>query len=198
MFARTHTMKFINTLTAVTLLMLATAVNAQRLDMNLGQDSVRLTHVSLVGGSTFGRTEMSAGILYNEANNTVLDLGLQVIDVAGSKTPGLEVGVGPKLYWVSADTNNAYGLAVALGGKLRYKLRSLPRTLVQGSAHYAPGITSTVDVDSLLETNLRMGYELLPTANTYIGYRRIMVEFGRAKQTQTVDSGVYVGLEMTF
>ncbi len=194
MFARTLTA----TLTAITLLTLATAANAQKLDMNLGQDSVRLTHTSLIGGSTFGRTEMSVGILYNEDDNTLLDLGLQVIDVAGSKTPGLEIGVGPKLYWINADTDNANGLAVALGGKLRYKLRGLQRTQVRGALHYAPGITSTVDIDSLLELDVRAAYELLPTANVYLGYRRIRVDFNRAKQTQTLDSGVFIGLEMTF
>ncbi|NOX76958.1 MAG: hypothetical protein GXP17_10180 [Gammaproteobacteria bacterium] len=189
---------FARTLTAITLFTLAATASAQKLDMNFGQSSVRLVYTSLIGGSTFGRTEMSSGILYNEDNNTVLDIGLQVIDVAGSKTPGLEIGVGPKLYWVSVDTNSASGVAVALGGKLSYKVRSLPRMRVQGSLHYAPSITSTLDVDSLMEVSTRVGYELLPTANVYLGYRRIRVDFNLAKQTQTLDRGVFIGLEMTF
>lgn len=174
------------------------SASAQSLDINLNQDSARFIYSSLVGGSNYGRTELSAGFLYNESDNVLFDLGLQVIDVAGSKTPGLEIGVGPRAYYVTSDEYDAAGVAVALGGNLRYKLAQAPRMAFHGTAYYAPSITSTLDVESLFESGLRISYEMLPTANVYLGYRRIRVDLGKPVNSITIDKGAIFGMKFVF
>ena len=108
------------TLLASSLLLLitSTTASAQKVDVTLSQESARLTYITLVGGSNFGRTEMNYGVLFNEDDNGVFDVGLQVIDVAGSKTPGLELGVGPRFYYLRNDKYDVNAAAVALGGYL--------------------------------------------------------------------------------
>ena len=187
----------ISLLVLASLLLSATA-SAQRLDITLKQDSARFSYVTLIGGSTFGRTEMNTGLLYNEDENMAVDIGLQVIDVAGSKTPGLELGVGPRFYYLHHDKKDANAAVVALGGQLRYKLPSVQRLALMGSAFYAPSITSTLDAHSMYEIGFGVAYELLPTANTYLLYRRIRADFTQGVGTENIDSGVSLGMNFIF
>lgn len=185
-------------LTALVFIFISTAALAQRLDVNLSQTSARFSYVSLVGGSNYGRTEMNFGLLYNEDDNGAFDIGLQVIDVAGSKTPGLELGVGPRFYYLTHDKTSSDGAAIALGGHLRYKIPSVPRLAIRGTAFYAPSITSTMDADSMSEVGLGVSYELLPTADVYLKYRKIRAKFNKGVGSETIDSGGVVGVSFSF
>lgn len=178
--------------------LISTTASAQRIDINLKQDSARFSYITLIGGSTFGRTELNAGILYNEDSNKVANVGLQVIDMAGSKTPGLELGVGPRFYYMDHDKSNSNAAAIALGGQLRYKLPSLQRLAFIGKLFYAPSITTTLDADSLYETGLGVSYEILPTANIYVNYRRIHASFNKGVGGQTLDNGTVIGVDFSF
>jgi hypothetical protein len=174
------------------------SASAARLDVNLNQDSARFTYYSLIGGSTYGRTEMSTGVLYNQDKNYLLELGLQVVDVAGSESPGLEIGVGPKLFYMTDDEADVTGLSIAIGGIVRYNLPQLQRLALQGSLYYAPSITSTLDTDAFLEYGVRVAYEILPTANVYLGYRRIRVDYTKGNGSHTLDDGSMLGLDFSF
>lgn len=184
--------------TCLILFLASSTASAQKIDINLSQKSARMTYISLVGGSNFGRTEMNVGLLYNEDDNAVLDVGLQVIDVAGSKTPGLELGVGPRLYYLTNDKYNVDGAAIALGGHMRYKLPSIQRLALRGTLYYAPSITSTMDADNMYEIGLGVAYELLPTADVYLTHRRIRAKFNKGVGTETIDSSVSVGIKVAF
>lgn len=182
----------------ITGLLLSTSANAQRIDITLKQDSARFSYISLIGGSTFGRTEMTTGLLYNEDDNLAADVSLQVIDVAGSKTPGLELGVGPRFYYLKHDASDSDAAAIAIGGQLRYKLSSVPRLSLLGVGFYAPSITSTLDADSMYEIGLGLSYELLPTSSVYITYRRIEADFTDGVGSEDIDDGVSLGVNFTF
>lgn len=189
---------FVRILLTGMLLLASAGVNAAKVDVNLAQDSARFTYYSLIGGSNFGRTEMSAGLMYNDDKNSLWELGLQVIDVAGSKTPGLEIGVGPKLYYMTSDKPEASGAVIALGGTLRYKPVQLQRVFFQGTLYYAPSITSTIDADTYMEIGVHAGYELLPTADIYLGYRSIRVDFTKGIGEETLDETAMVGMTFSF
>lgn len=189
---------FTRILITVLLLTASLGANAARLDVNLNQDSARFTYYSLIGGSNYGRTEMSTGLLYNEDKNYLLELGLQVVDVAGSESPGLEIGVGPKIYYMHADDADVSGLSIAIGGMLRYSLPQIQRLSLQGMVYYAPSITSTLDTSNFVEYGGRVAYEILPTANVYVGFRRIRVGFTKDRGTHTLDDGAMIGMDFSF
>lgn len=189
---------YTRTLTTVLLLIASFGASAAKLDINLNQESARFNYYALIGGSTYGRTEMNAGLLYNQDKNMLLEVGLQVIDVAGSKAPGLEIGVGPRLYYFITDIPDASGVAIALGGDLRYNLPQVQRLALQGTVYYAPSITSTLDADSFFEFGTRVAYEILPTANVYLGYRRIRVGYTKGKGSHTLDDSAMFGINFSF
>ena len=170
---------------------------AATLDLNLSDESAQVKYGMHVGGTTLGRSELTFGFLYNDNDNknkTMGEVGLLVIDAAGSKSPGLEIGVGPKLYY--ADGINGNALAIGLGGKLRYKLPTLTRMLLSAEGYYAPGIVSFADADNMYEIDLRIGYEIIPTADLYAGYRLIKADFDKGKEA--IDETAMFGMKFRF
>jgi hypothetical protein len=172
----------------------STCSSAASLDLNLSNKSAQIRYASVVGGTTMGRTESSIGFLYNDEENYVLDLGLLVVDVAGSKSPGLEIGVGPRLYFADGDKGEA--VAIGLGGRFRYKIPALQRLNFSLEGYYAPDIVSFADADNMYEVDFRTGYEILPTADVYVGYRRIRAKFDRGDET--LDESIMFGIKLSF
>ncbi len=171
---------------------------AQGLDINLGDKSASFRYNAFVGGSTFGRTELNFGALYNEDKNSYADIGLLVVDTAGSKAPGLEVGIGPKVMFVWENERNVKGAAIALGGRLNFKPQKMKRLRLGLEGYLAPSITSFLDVDNAYTLEGRVGYEILPTATAYVGYRRIQSSFNKGKGTHAIDQGVFLGIQLFF
>lgn len=172
---------------------------AQTFDMNLSDKSAQFKYSTRIGNPNpgEGRSEVEAGFLYNDDDNYMAEVGMLIIDVAGTKTPGLEMGVGPKLFMASHKGTGGDAVAVGLGGQLRYKLPSLSRVNFTVAGYYAPSIVSFSDADSMWEFNAQVGYEILPTANVYFGYRHIQVDFDPVGK-HSIDETWMVGLKFSF
>jgi len=171
---------------------------AQGMDINLGNKSASFRYNAFVGGSTFGRTELNFGFLYNSDKNRYGDVGLLVVDQAGSKAPGLEVGIGPKVMFLWDNDRDAKGAVIALGGRLNYKPQKLNRLRAGLEGYYAPNITSFIDSKSAYYLEARLGYEVLPTATAYIGYRRIYGSFNKDYGSGTLDNTGMLGIQFRF
>ena len=176
---------------------LSNATFARSFDINLSSDAAQFKYGSLVGGTNYGRTEMNVGFLYNEDDNYLGEIGLLVIDEAGSKTPGLELGVGPKFWFGGSDEADVDISGIGLGGQLRYKNINVPRIVYGASIYYAPGIVAFMDAEGLLEYDIRVEYELLPTANVYIGFRSIEADIKNRKDVE-IDESAIIGLRFKF
>jgi len=164
---------------------------AQTLEFTVGDKSAAATWGITVGASNVGRTEVNLGILYNEDNNYLGEIGLLVVDVAGSKSPGLSIGIGPNFYFAQADKGDI--AAIGLGGELRYKLPSLNRLFFSFIGYYAPNIVTFAKADNLYELGANMGYEILPTADIFLGYRNIRADFGELGD-EDLDESFHFGM----
>jgi hypothetical protein len=140
---------------------------------------------------------MGFGFLYNEDDNLLGEISLLVIDEAGTKSPGLELGVGPKLYLADPDIPGVDFVAIGLGGQMRYKNPQAPRIVYGVGLFYAPSITAFGDADSMYEFDMRLEYELLPTANIYVGYRSIEADIKNRPDVE-VDQSAVIGLRFKF
>ncbi len=166
------------------------------LDINLSDDSVRVRYGQDLAGSPQGRKQYGVGMLYNTDDNSMFDLWFQITDEAGSKAPGLDVGVGPKAYVGSTDTQEY--LAFALGGSLIYRPLQANRMVLSAEAYIAPSIITFLDASNLWEINLRLGYEILPSAVAYVSYRQIRANFEVVENEEVIDRGGQVGLDLRF
>ncbi|HEY5604152.1 MAG TPA: YfaZ family outer membrane protein [Gammaproteobacteria bacterium] len=176
---------------------LSSTVHARSLDFNLSSESAQLKYATLLGGTNYGRTEMGFGFLYHEDKNYLGEISLLVIDEAGSKSPGLEVGAGMKFFFGDADKPDISLSALALGGQLRYRHASVPRIIYSATLFYAPGIVSFQDADQVYELGATIEYEIIPTANVYIGYRLIEAEIKNRDDVEFDDNAI-IGLRFKF
>lgn len=172
------------------------SATANSLDMNFSDQSVRARFSQDVQGSAQGRKDMGMSLLYNTDENVMFDAWFQITDETGSKAPGLDAGVGFKAY-VGKTASQDY-VAVAIGGDLLFRPVQSNRLLFQAGGFVAPRIVTFLDADNLWEINLRIGYEVLPTAIAYVGFRMIRVNFNMTEDEQVVDRGGHVGLELRF
>ena len=184
--------------TLLVLLAISASVNARTFDINVSDTTAQLKYGYLVGGSTYGRTETTFGVLYNDQQEGMAEIGLQVIDKAGSKMPGMELGIGPKLYVAAADKTDTEAVAIGLGGQIRYKHEPMARLVLGLGLYYAPAILTFEDAEDMYETQVQISYEILPTANVYVGHRTVRYDLKKGSGEETIDDGAHVGMQFRF
>lgn len=171
---------------------------AQSLDVNLNDDTGQATVSMPLSLGGFGRSSWDAGFLYHEANNSdnwAVSLGAVVQGAAGGDAPGLEFGAGMRIYVV--DTGQKDVTAVPLGLQVRYAPPAFSRFFGELDGYYAPDIVTFNDGKDFFAGQVRLGYEILPEAEIYVGYRNI--EAGIKKQQDaTVAEGGFLGLKIIF
>jgi len=173
-----------------------TQVYAQNFELNLGEHSAQAKYSAAVGGTAYGRSELVFGGLHNDKEKTSMgEFALLVVDSAGAGTPGLELGIGPKVYVAKRDENSA--VAVAIGGRLKYKLGMNDRLFTRAAFFYAPSIVTFSDANKMWEFSAELGYEMLATADFYAGYRVIEAEFP-VNADRFIDNSAYFGIRLQF
>ena len=194
---------------------------ANAIDVNLSQHALGLYYSTLSGSGDYGHSEVASEAIYStdedKHDNFMLNFSLHIIDETGSKSPGLDAGLGPKLFLGTSEysfinrngeevTRNQNLVAFALGGLVDYRLPNMNRFIIHTQAYYAPDITSLISIKSLLEFGLRFGYEVGPSTNLYLGYRLLRGTFsvsdntvaGHHQQARNIDSSLNIGVKMQF
>jgi hypothetical protein len=174
---------------------LVQSVSAQTATVSLSENSAHLKYSLLVGGQSFGRSEFGAGFLFNSNDDYLAEVALQVIDEAGSKAPGLSVGLGGKFYGASVPSADL--LALAIGGFLRYELPGAERFTLGIDAYYAPNIVSFMDAERFWETALRGEFAVLPQASAFLEIRNFGTELDNGNEID-IGEGARLGLRITF
>ncbi len=182
-------------LTLLTSALPTTSLFAGEIDFNVGPDAARFTYSKPVGSADYGQKNATFGVLYNKDDNFFVDAALHIIDGAGSKFPGMELGIGPKAYL--GQTNTEEYLTIGFEAIGNYRLRNLNRFILSGYGYFAPSIISFIDADELWEIHFRASYELIPSASVYIGYRKIRAKVN-VKTERTIDDEFHFGIKMDF
>ncbi len=172
--------------------------SAQSLDINLNDDTVQGVLALPLPWGGFGRSSWDLGVLYHEAerdDNWLFTLGAQVQGAAGADAPGLEFGAGLKLF--VADVNQKDVAAATLGIGVRYAPPAFSRFYGSLSGYYAPDIVTFNDGEDFFAGDFRFGYEILPEAELYLGYRNIEAGIKNG-QDATVAEGWLVGMKILF
>lgn len=175
---------------------IAAPAAAQDLDINLNGQTVELgvsKQVHGPGALNSGAVDVSG--LFTSKNDYLAGIGARVMGQAGSGSPGLEVGVGAKLFGGSVDSNGV--AALTLNGAVRYSPPPLPRLAVGVNVYYAPSIVTFADANYYFQGEVRVAYEILPRSYVYVGYRDLRVGI-TGPGDKTVDSNVLVGIKLHF
>jgi hypothetical protein len=173
-------------------------VSAQSVDLNLSNDTVEGVFSGAVGGTGMGKSRYDISVLFSEEGddeNWMAGGGFTVSGDAGSDAPGLELGVGIKAYIMEVAKYDVS--AIPLGGYVRYAPPVMNRFYVLASLFWAPEIVTFYDGEEFKYGQLKFGYELLPTADFYLGYRNIDADI-KNRRDEEVAEGWMAGVKLTF
>lgn len=175
----------------------STIAYAQRIDINTNDETAEVEIRAIISEKVYGYSEFNARFLYSSEKHADNKLGSAGVDAYGEldALPGLEMGVGTKLYGGRVDHEDVLG--VGLGGLLRYAPPAMNGFVFSGTLYYAPKVLSFLDSERLLESGLRLGYQIIPNAAVYVGYRNIRTHIEHDGRSRVAE-GVYGGLEFSF
>lgn len=173
------------------------------LDLSLANETVRAAYDAAKVGSGL---HVSLDVLHHTDDGDIASVGAHVVDVRNPDSD-LYIGVGGKLYAFAtrnvkdSKTNSVKdynGGGVGLGGFFRYRLPQAPAVSVAGYAYYAPPVVAVSDAESLFDTDVRLQYNLIPTARVYLGYRYTGIKIEDVKDRFELGDGGHVGLKIDF
>ena len=176
-------------------------VFAQGLAVQINNDSARFTFATEAWGQQYGQLDLEAGFLYSDNHDYMLNLGLMVRN--DSLDTPLIVSVGTRAYYADvtgpAPTLTSYNVgAVTIG----IDALVIPDNLggVSFGAHYfvAPSVVSFGDAEGLTEYGVRVGYQITPQANIFLGYQKIESKIKNAGITVTISKGTLFGVDLRF
>ncbi len=127
----------------------------------------------------------------------VAGFGVHLVDFATTGSDPLQVGVGGRFFFINPDGPGGNGTALGVGGFARYTLPEYNRIALSGHAYFAPNIVAFGNADRFFEYAFRVEYNILRQANVYVGYRHVSTDFSGGP-TLTMDTGLHVGLRITF
>lgn len=178
-------------------IMTGSQVLADSLDLNLNDDSMRLTYEADMSSGMKGLA-MDAGYYYNDrlegSDADLMHLGLHVTGDNWSQSGVFNIKVGGRLIY--SDVGPYDVMALGLGGEVRFS--PVHRLGLGGSAYYAPRIASFLDAERYSEYGVKIDYQLLTQAYVYAGYRWIEAEVEQFNGDIELDDAAHVGLKLLF
>jgi hypothetical protein len=177
-------------------MVVTTSGAAQGIDINLSNDSAMFRYIiNLTKKGGLGDTAVDMGFYYTTSDDVMAMAGLQVVNETGTGSPGLDAGVGAKLFALDTDNHNVVSLA--LGGQLHYSPPAASRAGLMLQAYYSPDIVTFVDGRQFLFFTGRLDYAVTQQAVVYWGYRRVSTELN-SRVDIDVESGPHVGVQIAF
>lgn len=161
------------------------------LDVDFNQDAFR-------GAYTLSREaqgiEFDFGWLHSSDDGDVGFAGFHVLGLTGPSTRPIQAGVGGKVF-VADDVDS--GVAVGLGGYVRYRFQKLERLELGGALYYAPDVLSFSDATKYFEVSVQASYLVHERAAVLLGLRSVTAEFENGMKSH-VDDGIHVGVRLNF
>ncbi len=177
--------------------------SAHAVDINLNDDAAQFRYLAYDGrAGGFGKREMDIGVLFTTDDDYLGMFGAQVIAEAGARSPGLEAGIGFKVFGARTERANVSAnlFSLAIGGQLRMTLPPHRRVLLGVEGHYSPKVVTFGDADGFSYVAASVGYEILPRASVYLGYRdvRAKLDRGNFRGTRKIENGGHIGVKFEF
>ncbi len=180
-------------------LLLSSVVGATDLDLNLTEDTVRLSFVTATRAD--GGTTIDAGALLAEQNEDsdalLAHFGVLIYGDTGAPRANVKAGIGLRAIALDADPDISGG-AIAVGGQLAARAPDFDRIGFNVASYYSPGITAFGEVEEFLEYRASVDYQLIRRAFLYLGYRQIKFKVSGQESRITLDTGFHGGIRLQF
>jgi hypothetical protein len=172
---------------------LGAPARAAEVDLSVNADAARLAVGVPIGNNLL----VDGSWLYHSDHGYVVSAAGHVTGAASGADP-LWAGVGLRLSYVNNDRGSQEdGVALGMGGFLRYTLPQYDRISFGGALYFAPGVLSFGDVDKLYDVEVWAGYSVIKDADVYLGWRKVEADFND-DGSKSMDSGLHIGLRARF
>jgi len=186
--------KTIATFLSIALALIVADSRADALDINLNDDSGRITYRLSAGDA-----EVPLSALYGNDSDTgrywAASGGLQVSGDSFFGETLIEGSLGVNVYGI--DTDDFEILAMGLGGRAGFYPNNSRFGLHVGG-YYAPKFVTGLDGEKFWEANFRADFKLLDNARIYVGYRKLQAKVENRAKEEVIDDGFHGGLEIKF
>jgi len=180
-----------------TALLASSNAYAEEINIQLGSDTARFTYLTEAFGQDFGRLELEAGFLYNQNDDSLVNVGLLVR--GESVSVPMIVAIGARAYFAKLGPYDVG--AIAIGGDLLVVPESWGG-LGAGVYYYtAPGVVSFGDSVDLSEYGVYMTFQITPQARIAVGYQRIDTTIDPAVSNVgniVIDEGAHFSINLNF
>lgn len=168
------------------------AAAAGQVDLNLNNDVIEGSYSS--DPTTY---QYRFGALRDaDTHDWLVHAGFIVLGEHVNPSVRSHIGVGGRVYAGSSGSSDV--VAVPLGGQFTWYPGD-SAIGVGGYAFYAPNVLAGLDAKNFLDAGVRIEAEVIkPTAVVYVGYRRVQAKFKDMDGATKIDSGVNVGLRLSF
>ncbi len=187
-------------LAALSMVAASTTALADALDINLSNNTAQFQFGTGTATGTQGKTDLHAGVLYNNNNSLLVNAGILVVN-RQDRAPGLSIGAGVEALVATVRDNpptRSNASAIALDVVARYSPPSVSQLAFAGELHYAPRIITYGDANRYNQVLARVEYEISPQTVVYAGYRKITFGIKNGGRDDVVDNGPHVGIRLGF
>lgn len=176
-----------------TAILSSTVANANELDLRLSNDAV---HGNYTIDSSRSKAKFGLGYFYKDDDYSVnvvnVDLHAKGQTAIVNMPATVAIGLESNFFKVG----DFKGSAVGIGGSLRLNLPNTPGLSIETDLHYAPKVLSFGDSDEFRRFRIQTNYRVIENADIAFGYRYMNVGNNENSENETLESGVYLGLQL--
>lgn len=178
---------------------LSSAAFAEGISAMLSSDSARFFYSTEMWGQQAGPVELETGIMFNEEDNYLLNLGMMLRN--DSLDSPIVLSLGGRGYFATVNDDNSTEdykvVALGLGLEVLFIPDNLNGIGLGFHYFYAPDILAGADAENLVEYGLKLDYQLTPQANIFVGYQAIVVDIVDRDEVD-IEKGLAFGFGMRF
>jgi len=106
----------------------------------------------------------------------------------------VDVMLGLRPYWIDAESESGYGVALGAGASMEL----IPRFSVSAEVFYSPEILTGSDIDNSLDMEVQLSFQPIENGAVFVGYRDIELELDSGAGDIDVYDSYYLGVSLTF
>lgn len=174
-------------------LLLGGLAQASSLEADLNPDTLRVQYNFSDQNASLG---VSAALMLTDDNG---ELGYFTLRTQGNLNNNRMVrgGFGGRAYFASPDDEDSFQ-SLGLGGFLETRVPNVRDLSIGAELYYSPSITSTDDVDNVIDVTFRVSYQLFDNAAAFAGVRSIEAEEDNTDDDIEFDDGAHIGFILQF
>lgn len=165
----------------------STLASAGSAEFSISNDFLNFNFESRLSNSVATNVSLIHSDVDGHKNN-VIGAGLY----AYHQSQRLKIHLGGQPYYFDGHKVDAHGIALGGGADFYF----IPKAYISGSLLFAPDILTGGDFENYTDAQIKLGFQLLPNADIFLGYRFVEAEEG--KFDYEIYKGGFLGFGIDF